>query len=137
MRSLICHTRWPELRSVDVPYYGLSVVPMCHLNDGTGYNGQIQCTITIVGGDIRAIHLVAAQHINLVLSIRVPVCMLSKRLAVVELAIIVGRKVIRSPAAIPSRVAPSPRKGTSAKPRRITIWAGLKQTRNDVQGQHL
>jgi hypothetical protein len=39
-----------------------------------------------VGGDVRAIHLVAAQHSHLVLSIRVPVSMISKRLVVVELA---------------------------------------------------
>jgi hypothetical protein len=86
MHSLVCHTRWPELQSVDVPYYGLMVVPICHLNDGTRCYVQIQGTILIVGGAVRAIHLVALQHSHLVLSIRVSVSMLSKRLAVVELA---------------------------------------------------
>jgi hypothetical protein len=52
MRSLVCHTRWPELQRVDVTYYGSNVVPMCHLNDGTGCYVQIQGTILIVGGAV-------------------------------------------------------------------------------------
>jgi hypothetical protein len=58
---------------------------MCHLNDGTGCYGQRQGTIPIVGGTVRAIHLVVAHHSHLVLSIRVPVSMLFKRLVIVEL----------------------------------------------------
>jgi hypothetical protein len=52
LRSLVCHTRWPELRIIDVPYYGPSVVPMRHLNDGTGCYGPIQGIILIVGGGV-------------------------------------------------------------------------------------
>jgi hypothetical protein len=60
---------------------------MCYFNDDTGCYGQSQGTIPIFDGAVRAIHLVAEKHGHPVLSIQVPVSMLSKILAVVELAI--------------------------------------------------
>jgi hypothetical protein len=52
LRFLVCHTQWPELRSIYMPYYGPSIGPMCHLNDGTGYYGQIQGAILIFGSAV-------------------------------------------------------------------------------------
>jgi hypothetical protein len=65
-----------------VAYYGLSIVPMYHLNDFTGCYVHSLGTIPIIGGAVRPNHPVAVQHILLVLSIQVPATMLS----IVELA---------------------------------------------------
>jgi hypothetical protein len=59
---------------------------MCNLHGGTGCYVQSLGTIPNVGDAVRANHLIAVKHSHRVLSIRVPVSMLSARLDVVELA---------------------------------------------------
>jgi hypothetical protein len=59
---------------------------MYHLNGDTVYYVQCLNTILTVGDAVQANLLMAVQHNYMVISIRVPVSMLSKRLAAVELA---------------------------------------------------
>jgi hypothetical protein len=66
---MVYHTRWSEWRTAGVPLFGLCVVPVCHFYGGTGRCGLSFGIIPIVGGDVRTIHLVAAQHTHMVLSI--------------------------------------------------------------------
>jgi hypothetical protein len=83
--SLVCHMRWPESRSVDVPCYWLNVVPMYYLSGDMVCFVQHLGTILTVGDDVRASLPIAIQHSHLVLSSRVPISMLSTMLAAVEL----------------------------------------------------
>jgi hypothetical protein len=86
MLSLDCRTRWPESCTLDVPCYRLNVVTMYHLNGYTVCYVQRLNTILTVGDAVHANLPMAVQHNHLVLSIRVPVSVLSTRLAAVELA---------------------------------------------------
>jgi hypothetical protein len=64
-----------------VPCYTLSVVPMYHLNGDTVCYVQRLDTIMTVGDAVQANLPTSVQHRHMLLSSRVPVSMLSKRLA--------------------------------------------------------
>jgi hypothetical protein len=64
----------------------MNAVPMCHLSDGTVYFVQHLSTIRIVGDTVQTNLPVAEYRSHLVLSVLVPISMLSTKLADVELA---------------------------------------------------